>query len=57
LAFLWCLVLGAWCFSAPAGQKNSLLIIADNVGADASSLYNSTNTGPRIGSGSAGEAG
>jgi len=36
---------GLLCFPSFASSKNILLIIADDVGADASDLYNSTNTG------------
>jgi len=36
------------CFPVCAAQKNILLIIADDVGADASLLYNSTNTGAKL---------
>ena len=43
LVLLWMLVLGAWSLSASAAPKNILLIIADDFGADSSSLYNSTN--------------
>ncbi|MSU58600.1 MAG: sulfatase [Pedosphaera sp.] len=42
------LELGAWCFSARAAPKNILLIIADDVGADASFFYNSTNNGAKL---------
>jgi arylsulfatase A-like enzyme len=42
--WLW-LFLGSVFFPALAVPKNILLIIADDVGADASSFYNSTNTG------------
>lgn len=41
-------VLGVGCISAGAAAKNILLIIADDVGADASSLYNATNTGAKL---------
>jgi len=34
-----------WCFPTAATPRNILLIIADDVGADASDLYNSTSTG------------
>src|ERR1041385_2805948 len=42
------LALAAWSFSASAAPTNILLIIADDVGADASSLYNSTATGAKL---------
>ncbi len=45
LVFLWIFMFGLWCFPTTAAPKNILLIIADDVGSDASSLYNSTNTG------------
>ncbi len=45
---LWMLVLGAWCFPAAAAQKNILLIIAADYGADSSSLYNSTANGATL---------
>ena len=45
LVFLWSLVSGVWNSSANAAQKNILVIIADDYGADASILYNSTNHG------------
>ncbi len=46
-AILTCL-LGIGCVSAEAAAKNILLIIADDVGADASSLYNATNNGAKL---------
>lgn len=51
LVFLWSLGLGAWSFppSAYAATKqNILLIIADDYGADSSSLYNTTNSGASL---------
>ena len=45
------LVLGAWCFCFPvhaATNQNILLIIADDYGADGSSLYNTTNNGASL---------
>src|SRR5436189_4839453 len=49
LVFLWGLLLGALNFSAfAADRKNILLIIADDYGADSSSLYNSTNNGASL---------
>src|SRR5207244_12348914 len=48
LPLLVSLMLWAWSASASAAHKNILLLIADDVGADASSLYNSSNTGAKL---------
>src|SRR4051812_1939178 len=42
------LLLTLFAFVAPAAQQNILLIIADDYGADSSSLYNSTNAGASL---------
>ena len=44
--FIWSLDFGVWCFAA--APQNILLIIADDYGADSSSLYNSTNNGASL---------
>lgn len=48
LPVICCALIGFWNLAAQATQKNILLIIADDVGADASILYNSTNTGAKL---------
>jgi arylsulfatase A-like enzyme len=45
---LWCLVFCVRCFSANGASKNILLIIADDMGSDASTFYNSTNGGAKL---------
>lgn len=45
---IWLFCMGLWAAESAAAQRNILLIIADDYGADSSSLYNSTSAGASL---------